>query len=64
MIEGLRRSSERDCGYLIYTSDMEVLIDYESGVGEYDDKVTMMLLILIRSTKNFHGIWEIWNQLS
>lgn len=39
MIEGLRRSNERDYGYLIYTADLEVLIDYEFGLGEYDDRV-------------------------
>ncbi|KFY21544.1 hypothetical protein V493_07321 [Pseudogymnoascus sp. VKM F-4281 (FW-2241)] len=39
IIEGIRCGEERDCGYLIYTSDLSVLIDKDFPKGEFDTRV-------------------------
>ncbi|ELR10305.1 hypothetical protein GMDG_04688 [Pseudogymnoascus destructans 20631-21] len=39
IIEGIRSSDERDCGYLIHTSDISMLVDQALALGEYEDRV-------------------------
>ncbi|OBT77959.1 hypothetical protein VF21_04364 [Pseudogymnoascus sp. 05NY08] len=39
IIEGIRSSDKKDCGYLIHTSNISTLIDQDFALGELDNKV-------------------------
>lgn len=39
IIEGIRSSKEKDCGYLIHTTNISTLIDRDFPLGECDDRL-------------------------